>query len=538
MKPTRRSSLVLACASSIALLAALIGGCDSEVDVTSGGAGGSGSASTSTTMVACTRSAECGADQFCRADAGQCVAWKSAECQSSIGDPHADDAVVLGAVLPLSGGSDPLGRSMERAAELAQKEITELGSGLPPAAGGTARRPLALVVCDDESMSEKSATAAKHLGEIGIGAIVGPAYSGATTAVASTITVNAGVLLFSPSATSPALGSLDDEDLVWSAAPVDTLQAEAMAALEGPLEAAVKSELGITAVSAAILFKGDTYGSAVSSVLEQSLVLNGAGPNDPANTGKYLRADYGNADDPVTDPLKYADTVALVLQRKPHVIYVAGTGEGVTNVFAPIEEQWSEPSYRPRWVFSDGAQVPDLWQFVAAREAASAPGSADLGARVRGTVPGVSSPQFEVFVANFKSAFTDADPRLFGAAQTYDVVYMLALAAAAGGAPLSAGQTYVAGLGKLLPPGMKINVGGSSLSSAFGVLVSGQVLDLEGASGPLDFDPATGVTRADILVWCLSQDPSTQNASTPTSSGIVYRANSGTLDGSASASCD
>jgi branched-chain amino acid transport system substrate-binding protein len=54
------------------------------------------------------------------------------------------------------------------------------------------------------------------------------------------VTIPAGVLALSPSATSPAITGLNDRGLVWRTAPSDEIQAEALAKLLQLTEAALK----------------------------------------------------------------------------------------------------------------------------------------------------------------------------------------------------------------------------------------------------------------------------------------------------------
>src|SRR6185503_12008536 len=62
-------------------------------------------------------------------------------------------------------------------------------------------------------------------------ALVGAMCSGVTIATANTVAVPAGVVMISPSATSPAVTTLNDRDLVFRTAPSDAFQGEVMARL-------------------------------------------------------------------------------------------------------------------------------------------------------------------------------------------------------------------------------------------------------------------------------------------------------------------
>ena len=61
--------------------------------------------------------------------------------------------------------------------------------------------------------------------------IVGPLCSGATIGATQAVTIPAGVVNISPSATSPAITGLDDNDLVFRVCPSDAYQGVTIAKL-------------------------------------------------------------------------------------------------------------------------------------------------------------------------------------------------------------------------------------------------------------------------------------------------------------------
>ena len=62
-------------------------------------------------------------------------------------------------------------------------------------------------------------------------AIIGPSCSGATNGMAQSVTIPAGVVLLSDSATAPGISELDDNDLVFRAAASDAYQGRSLAEL-------------------------------------------------------------------------------------------------------------------------------------------------------------------------------------------------------------------------------------------------------------------------------------------------------------------
>ena len=502
------------------------------VDADCAGLGGgrcvSGVCATGAAARECEKNADCaskGAFTICNKVKGTCAALKSKECTTVEGDYTDDDAFLIGSILPTGGDDKDTGRAMENSIRLAIGDFLDSSGGLPLLPGAT-KRPYVLVGCNDDSDSDTSVVAATHLvDEVGVPAIIGASFSGITIKIATKVTIPSGTLLISPSATSVAITDLADDGLVWRTSPSDTFQAKAIAELMPQLEATVHADDGVpagTPVRVAILNKGDSYGSGLGKALEKILVLNGKPALDPANQYNYLRLDYGNPDDPKTDPLSYEDKVAQVLAKKPHVVMFFGTNEAVTNVFTPLVKGWQ--GTRPRFLFSDGGLVNDLWVNVGA--------DSDLRKRVLGSIPGTNNQLFLNFKQAYKTKFSDGtDPAVFGAAGSYDAAYLLAYASVANGAAPVTGPNLAKGLKKLVPPGTTIAVGADSINPAFKVLGGGKNIDFDGSSGPLNFDVTTGDAPSDIQIWCLPKDPGGK-ASSAQNSGLYFDASTGKLAGS------
>ncbi|RMH48070.1 MAG: ABC transporter substrate-binding protein [Alphaproteobacteria bacterium] len=108
--------------------------------------------------------------------------------------------------------------------ELAARHVNEQGGLF---ADG---QQLTLVVGDSACDPKAAVDAATKLVNVDqVVAIVGPNCSGATLAAAQSVTIPAGVVILSESATSPAITALDDKDLVFRAAPSDAYQGIALA---------------------------------------------------------------------------------------------------------------------------------------------------------------------------------------------------------------------------------------------------------------------------------------------------------------------
>ena len=124
-------------------------------------------------------------------------------------------AIKMGIILGFTGPIESLTPAMAASAELAFKEASDSGSLL----GG---KKIEVVRSDSTCVDSAAATAAAE-GVIsqGVAAIMGAYCSGVTGAIASNVAVPNGVVMISPSATSPGLTTLDYKGYFFRTAPSD-----------------------------------------------------------------------------------------------------------------------------------------------------------------------------------------------------------------------------------------------------------------------------------------------------------------------------
>ena len=157
---------------------------------------------------------------------------------------HAEDAKI-GVILGFTGPIESLTPSMGASAELALKEVNDSGAFLE----GVTLTPLrADSTCVDSAAA--SAAAERLITTDGIVAIMGADCSGVTGAILSNVAVPNGVPMISPSATSPALSSAEDNGLFFRTSPSDARQGEVLANILG--------ERGISSV--AVTYTNNDYG--------------------------------------------------------------------------------------------------------------------------------------------------------------------------------------------------------------------------------------------------------------------------------------
>ena len=207
---------------------------------------------------------------------------------------------------------------------------------------------------------------------------------------------------------------------------------------------------------------------------------------------------------------------------------IFGGNEGITEILTAIEAQWgSTPTYRPRYIFSDGGEVAPLWDYVDTND--------NLRQRISGSAPGagIDEPLFKSFHAAYLSKFPSSSPDVFGAAGAYDIAYLLGYAAAGlKGQPIT-GPSLATQLTRM-SAGPQVDVG-TDINAAL-TKVSAGGIDFNGASGPLNFDPKTGEAPSDIQIWCLPTAGS--KAGSGTNSGLYFDAKTQLLAGSIGAACN
>jgi len=134
---------------------------------------------------------------------------------SVLADGHATE-VKLGVILGFTGPIESITPDMAAGAELAMAEVTESGMLLDGAKVTPVRG-------DSTCIDAAAATAAAErlITSEGVAAIVGADCSGVTGAILANVAMANGVVMISPSATSPGLSTAEDNGLFFRSAPSD-----------------------------------------------------------------------------------------------------------------------------------------------------------------------------------------------------------------------------------------------------------------------------------------------------------------------------
>jgi branched-chain amino acid transport system substrate-binding protein len=204
--------------------------------------------------------------------------------------------------------------------------------------------------------------------------------------------------------------------------------------------------------------------------------------------------------DPDKHPVNWQEHIENITNYSPHIILAMGTGEFVSDMMEGIEKNWKMPQYRPWYLLPEGDRVTELKVLLENNPGLS------LNERILGTAPGARrSSLYDSFAASFQALFKNRDPgnlAEFGYDAGYLVAYAIAIAnkASPSGRELATALQHVSCKDE---GRTTVSVGPAMFSRYFGIAATGGCIDFEGASGPLDFNAATGEALSDIATWCM-----------------------------------
>ena len=133
--------------------------------------------------------------------------------------------ITVGSAAAVTGPIAELVVAIANARNLAASHVNEQGGLL---GGDTYRLVLGDSQCDPKAAVD---VGAKLVNVEQAVAVIGPNCSGATNGMAQSVTIPAGVVMLSDTATAPSISDLDDNDLVFRVAPSDAYQGRSLAEL-------------------------------------------------------------------------------------------------------------------------------------------------------------------------------------------------------------------------------------------------------------------------------------------------------------------
>jgi len=172
----------------------------------------------------------------------------------------AQEQVKIGMLQGFTGPTESLVKPMALGGELAIQEVSDSGLLL----GG---REVVSVRGDSTCIDAAAATAAadRLVTSDGVHGINGATCSGATTAILNNVVRANGIVMISPSATSPALTEIEDDGYFFRTAPSDARQ--------GQIIAEILDRRGIK--SAALTYTNNDYGKGLADAIQAAYEAKG-----------------------------------------------------------------------------------------------------------------------------------------------------------------------------------------------------------------------------------------------------------------------
>ena len=360
----------------------------------------------------------------------------SAASLALAGAAHADahGPVTLGISLGFTGPLESLAPPMAAGAEMAMAEVTASGQLLGGKAITSVRGDS---TCIDASAAV--AVAERLITSDGVDGIVGAMCSGATTAMLTNVAVPNGMVMISPSATSPALSTVEDNGLFFRTAPSDARQ--------GVVMAEILMDRGIDNV--AVTYTNNDYGLGLANSFAEAFAAAG-GTVTLVAAHEDERADYSAE----VGALASAGGDALVVAG-----YVDSGGSGIIRAAL-------DTGAFDTFVFPDGMVGQALVD--------------NFGSEINGSFgqfPGTDSDGAEIYHNMASAAGFDGTSAF--SKEAYDAAALIMLAMQAAGSTVPADYAlHVMNVANA--PGEQILPG--QLGRALELIAAGQDIDYVGAS--------------------------------------------------------
>lgn len=351
--------------------------------------------------------------------------------------------IKVGSVAAVTGPVAELVDGIVAGRNLAAQHVNDQGGLLD---GATYRLVLGDSQCDPKAAVD---AATKVVNVEQVVAIVGATCSGGTNAMAQSVTIPAGVVSVSDSATAPSITELEDDDLVFRVVPSDAYQGQVLAGLA--------MDRGLARL--ALTYANDDYNAGLAAAFEESFKDLG-GEITAKQMHEPNKASYRS--ELATLAGQPADALAL---------FAYYGSSGITIIRNALENGLFET-----FLAADGMADTAVIEQI---------GADLLREHLFITLPGSDSqdPSYRAFAEAFEESGKDPGGPFI--ATGYDATFLIALAIE------QAGAAERAGIADALravasPPGTIIRPG--QWSEAKAAIAAGEDINYEGAAGPADFD--------------------------------------------------
>lgn len=431
---------------------------------------------------------ECKADVDCGSNAacskGYCLTLPAGcrreEAGGTVKAFEQPTRIPIAALLPITedGVSDDSEVQGLNAIRLAAAEVNERG--------GLKGRSFGVFACDTQRDPALTASqAAWMVQNLRVPAIISSGSSQALTLAQEPSRLDAGTLVISTSATNPALSStFRTEGNVWRVAPPDTLQARVLLRLlQADFPDAGGSRIDV-------VYEDTAYGSGLANPIADGLLAAGY----PSDRRPFFKRDSASQTTLVNNLSNF---------RPAATVLVAFPDDGKSIVGRARAFPQLTRAGGHRWYLTDATKSPEL---VTLEDGGAAVTRFELD-QMLGTAPAQGAGgAFAAFRGSFIAQYR-LDPNSFSyASHSYDAMWLVMLSAAAAqslgvidGPNLGVGMTRLSSTNQL-----PVLLRSDSWTEPSNNLLQGLSVNVEGASGPLDFDLDAGVPSAPYEIWQVS----------------------------------
>ncbi len=452
----------------LALSTALLAGC---------------SFTTASGLSECESSADCGVDQVCTNNF--CLPLPAGCGERLPANGTSPEDIQIGAVLPLSlsatnpgAGKDESEVQGLNAIQLALDEIN---------LRGVLGRKITLHVCDTAFDATRTATQTQWL--VTEKKIVALLTAGSSqTLKAAEVTIKNNVLTMSSSGTSPELATEPDKNggtvgLLWRTAPSDVIQGRVISDL------LLNDARFNTATKIGLFYVDDQYGQGLFNVIDTR--LRAVKGEDNFKAISYSRK---------TEP-SIISAVTLMDTFNPDLSVLVGFEDDATSIIRFAAGSTNlKVSAGHRWFFTDSVKDEALLD------------DATVLAQIQnayGTAPATNGGQAaSIFQSRFTGKYPGVNPANYSfTAHSYDAMYLfgLAMAYSQGTSNEVTGPKMAEGLTKMSSGPKPFELTLVTFTEAANELANGRSIDVEGASGSLQFDD-TGEAPSPIELWRVATD--------------------------------
>jgi branched-chain amino acid transport system substrate-binding protein len=360
-----------------------------------------------------------------------------------VAEKPGDGILRIGTLFPATGAAAYIGPAQVAGAALAVADVN--------AAGGIDGTPVELLARDSGEASTGTLEASfADLAANGVDVVVGPS-SSLLAARVIPLASAAEIAVISPAATFPELTTADDGGYFFRTIPAYGHQGLALGQ--------VLSESG--PVDAALLYVDDEFGRALAPTLAEGLEQHGSAlvlsEGIPPGTTD-LSIVIGQLTAAAPDVVVLGSTYASVDATKALISAVIAAGYGGAKLWLTTQNTGDYSQALPNGTLKD----------------------------VNGIIEGYQPD--EAFIARLKTVDAALGAVRY-AAEAYDAVILAALAAVQGG---DAGSAIAQNLGDVSVGGLKC----ATFTECLAPLQSGEDIDYDGVSGPLNFTPEGDISPA------------------------------------------